>query len=121
MNKDLYNLIIVQTAIEDCIEFITSVNEDDFLNDKKTKQAVLMQLIHIGEHGGKISEKLKAQFKEIEWQTLKAARNYYIHQYGSIDWLLVWEVASRDVIILKTKVNRVVELLIKEQNNATDQ
>jgi uncharacterized protein with HEPN domain len=36
-----------------------------------------MQLIVIGENGGKVSQDIKSRFSEVEWQLMKAARNFF--------------------------------------------
>ncbi|MBI3883087.1 MAG: DUF86 domain-containing protein [Sphingobacteriales bacterium] len=40
---------------------------------------------------------------------IKAARNFYVHQYGNIDWTSVWEVKYRYLPILKNHLNKIID------------
>ncbi len=66
----------------------------------------------IGEYSAKISDELKSKFSEVEWQTMKAARNYQVHVYRGIDWRRVWETLERDIPELKIKVEKIVANLL---------
>ena len=50
-----------------------------------------MQLIVIGENGGKVSQDVKDRFREVEWELMKAARNFFAHAYEYTDWNRVWD------------------------------
>ena len=75
------------------------------------RHAVLMRLIVIGEYGVKISDESKNQFKEIEWQILKAARNFYIHVYDKVNWIYICETVKIDLPELKQKVQNIINQL----------
>lgn len=97
-------------------EFYKGKDEDDFLNSDILKDACLMKLLVIGEYSSKISDAQKARFSEVEWQLLKAARNYYAHSYGGVTWLRVWETLNEDIPQLKNKIENILLVLEKEQN-----
>jgi uncharacterized protein with HEPN domain len=78
------------------VEQIKSV-VSDYFRDKLMKKVWLFgsyargearetRLFVIGEYGDKGSRDLKSQFTEIEWQLMKAARNFYVHVYDSVRW-----------------------------------
>jgi uncharacterized protein with HEPN domain len=78
------------------------------------KDAVLTRLIVLGEYSVRVDNGLKSRFSDVEWQLLKAARNYYAHAYNSIDWLRVWEVVEIWIPELKIKIERIVDTLENE-------
>jgi uncharacterized protein with HEPN domain len=75
-----------------------------------------MKLLVIGEYSSKISDNQKNRFSDIEWQLLKAARNYYAHAYGEITWVRVWETLNEDIPELKKKIENIIEVLEKEKD-----
>lgn len=60
-----------------------------------------MKLLVIGEYSSRITDAQPGRFTEIEWQLLKAARNYYAHNYGGVTWPRVWVTLVDDIPRLK--------------------
>lgn len=108
MERDLHYFELILSSIVAIEGYVKDIPEEKFINNDVLRHAVLMRLIVIGEYGGKISEKSKIDFKEIEWQILKAARNFYIHVYDSINWLYIWETIKIDLPVLKPKVQNII-------------
>ncbi len=98
--------------------YYTEVDELVFLEDTILQDACLMKLLVIGEYTSKLSESFKDRFTEVEWQILKAARNYYAHAYGSITWLKVWNALTKNIPDLKRKFENIIEVLESEKQNA---
>ena len=108
MKSDLPYLRVVSESIDKIFEYLNGCTEDEFYNDDQKKDACLTRLIVIGEYGSKISEALRTKFSEIEWQQIKAARNFYVHLYNHIDWTKVWETIQTDLPDLKIKVQKIL-------------
>jgi len=108
-DKELLKFVLAQ--IEILITFTEGVDEEAFLRNDVIKDACLMKLIIIGEYSSKVSENMKQQFDIVEWQLLKAARNYYAHAYGGINWERVWETLSNNVPELKVKIQSILNKL----------
>ena len=113
MERDLHYFEIIHSSIEAIENYLNNVGEHNFLEDDILKHAVLMRLIVIGEYGAKISEESKNNFKEIEWQILKAARNFYVHVYDKVNWIYIWETVKKDLPDLKQKVKNIIHQLDK--------
>lgn len=113
MKRDLHYFELILSSIEAIESYLKNIDEEDFLNNDILKHAVLMRLIVIGEYGAKISEESKVEFKEIEWQLIKAARNFYVHVYDSINWIYVWETIKKDLPVLKPKIQNIIFQLDK--------
>ena len=70
-----------------------------------------MRLIVIGEYAAKIPEDVQRQNLEIEWNTIKAARNFYVHVYLSVGWEKVWDTIHSNLLPLREKL---VEMKLNE-------
>ncbi len=117
-DKELFIYVVEQISILET--FIHGKDEYTFLNDAILKDACLMKLLVIGEYSSKISEAQKNRFSEIEWQLLRATRNYYAHVYGGVTWVRVWETLSEDIPKLKKKLENIIVILEKENNAKTN-
>ena len=112
MKSDIPYLKLIKESIDRVFEYIAGCSEEDFYENNEKKDACLTRLIVIGEYGAKISEKLKSEFSEIEWQQIKAARNFYVYLYNYIDWTKVWDVIQHDLPGLKIKVEGILNKIL---------
>ena len=120
MKSDLELFVFVLEQINILETFHSGRSEYEFLNNNMLKDACLMKLLVIGEYSSKISDVQKSRFSEIEWELLRAARNYYAHVYGGVTWVRVWETLNEDIPRLKEKIVRIIEVLEKENNAKTN-
>ncbi len=80
--------------------YIAGMDQPGFLNDKRTQQAVIMNLVIIGE----AATRLMAEFPDfteahagIPWRNMRGMRNRIAHGYFDIDLDLVWATAKIDL------------------------
>ena len=81
-------------AATDACGFVDGLGKDDFLEDKRTQQAVIMSLIIIGEAATKVMDGY-AEFAdahpEVPWRSMRGMRNRIAHGYFDINLDLVWD------------------------------
>jgi len=118
--NDIAYLRLIDTAIAKIFEYTDGVDEDIFLRNDMMKDACLTRLIVIGENGGKVSDELKEKFREVEWQLMKVARNFFAHAYEYIDWRHVWDTISAVLPNLKPKIEHIIAIVEKENNAKTN-
>jgi uncharacterized protein with HEPN domain len=84
----------MQQAATDACSFVDGMGKDDFLEDKRTQQAVIMSLIIIGEAAAKIMD-VYAEFTqahpEVPWRSMRGMRNRIAHGYFDINLDVVWD------------------------------
>ena len=95
--KEIEILEYLLEQIEDITVFTVGFDEDMFLRDNLVKNATLMKLLVLGEYTTRVDEVLKNRFTEVQWQLMKAARNYYAHLYRGVDWVKVWGKIEGDI------------------------
>jgi uncharacterized protein with HEPN domain len=81
-------------AAQDACSFVEGMAREDFLDDKRTQQAVVMSLVIVGESATKIMDK-HAEFSlahpDIPWRSIRGMRNRIAHGYFDIDLDVVWD------------------------------
>lgn len=74
--------------------YVDNMEKNDFFEDIRTQQAVIMNLIIIGEAATKIMELdslFMAKHVEIPWRNMRGMRNRIAHGYFDINLDVVWE------------------------------
>jgi uncharacterized protein with HEPN domain len=84
----------IQQAAADACGFVEGLAKEDFLEDKRTQQAVIMSLIIIGEAATKVMDGY-ADFiqthADVPWRSMRNMRNRMAHGYFDINLDVVWE------------------------------
>ncbi len=83
----------MQQAATDARSFVEGLAKDDFLEDKRTQQAVIMSLIILGEAATKVMEGYAGfaeTYPEVPWRSMRGMRNRIAHGYFDINLDVVW-------------------------------
>lgn len=81
-------------AAQDATDFIEGMTLAEFMADKRTNQAVVMNLIIIGEIAARIMDRhpdFARTHDQVPWQGMRGMRNRIAHGYFEIDLTIVWE------------------------------
>jgi uncharacterized protein with HEPN domain len=84
----------IRQAAADACTYVEGMTRADFLADKRTQQAVVMNLIVIGEAAAKLLQEhgdFAGQHGEIPWRNMKGMRNRIAHGYFEINLDMLWE------------------------------
>ena len=114
MSKRDWKLFL--TDILECIDkirnYISGLSYEEFIEDAKTKDAVVRNLEIIGEAANQIPEGIQRRYEEIPWPQIVSLRNRLIHGYFVVDYDIVWDIASKELPVLRSKI----EKILKESN-----
>lgn len=94
-------------AVGQACSYVEGMPKLDFLEDKRTQQAVVLNLIVIGEVATKILKdhedfaKLNA---DVPWSSMKGMRNRIAHGYYDINLDTVWETVQTALPELKAQL-----------------
>jgi uncharacterized protein with HEPN domain len=84
----------MQQAADDALAFVEGMAKADFLDDKRTQQAVIMSLIILGEAATKVMdshENFTQLHPQVPWRNMRGMRNRIAHGYFDINLDVVWE------------------------------
>jgi uncharacterized protein with HEPN domain len=110
MKDDKLYLIHIQECIE-WIENYTIGGKEDFLDDRKTQDAVLRNLHTLAESTQKISEIVKGKHPEVDWRTIASFRNVVVHDYLGVNLSQIWDTVERDLPVLKEQIAKLLDEL----------
>ena len=94
-------------AIASIETYVKDFGKDDFLEDRRTQQAVVLNLIVIGEAATRLIEKhgdFIDRHRDIPWRSMRGMRNRIAHGYFEIDLDIVWETVTTSLPNLRAQV-----------------
>jgi len=111
-NNDLMYLINILEFIGKIWKYTEGINDAEELfekNEQMNFNASLTLLANIGENISKISDKLKYENKNIDWQEIKVFRNRIVHDYVGIDLAIVYDIIINDLGLLKQEIEKIIK------------
>lgn len=105
-------LVFIAVALES-IELIQSYTEDydltDFLNDRKTQDAVVRNLEIIGQALKDYGvESLSATHPGMPWREITGMRNVLAHEYLGVDPVMVWDTVKTHLEALRQVLEEII-------------
>jgi uncharacterized protein with HEPN domain len=82
---------------------------DEFLGNEVLKRAFVRSAEVIGEATKKVPDDVRAQIPGIEWCKMAGLRDRLIHDYGGVDYVIVWDVAANKAPGLAAQLRPLVE------------
>lgn len=106
--KDFMLLLNIQDAIAKIKSYsVNFSNADEFYNDSKSFDAVMMNFVVIGEMSNKLSDDFRiATSAEINWLKIIGLRNIIAHNYFGIDAEEVWQIIGDTLTDLDIKLKQ---------------
>lgn len=89
------------SAIDEIADFIAGQDRRTFGDDRKTALAVTHLVMMIGEAAKDLPDGITERRPEIPWKQVRDMRHRIAHEYLSVDFRLVWDVASTDLAPLR--------------------
>lgn len=90
------------------IEDYAKGGRDLFFADPRTQDAVIRNLIVIGEAAKKVSRSARERSPEVPWRDVAGMRDKLIHDYAGIDLTVVWRVVEVDLPKLRGSAERLL-------------
>ena len=92
--RDMARLWDMLDAARTAIAFTRNLRFEDFLQDRKTRNAVERNLEIIGEAARCVSMETRHSFPDIPWRSMIGLRNVLAHEYGEIRYEILWAIVQ---------------------------
>jgi uncharacterized protein with HEPN domain len=76
--------------------------------DRLLNLALTRLLEIIGEAATRVPEDIRAQYSELPWLQMIAARNRLIHGYDSVDFDILWAIIKNDLPVLIAQLEKIL-------------
>jgi len=101
--------------LRDIIDAITKIDRytqgmtlTAFSVDDRTIDAVVRNLIVLGEASRHIPKEVEERHPEVPWDKMRGIRNVVVHEYFGVDGEILWETARHDLPPLLPLLERVL-------------
>lgn len=101
-------LLDMLTAARVVQSFIVGRTLEEYLTDLMLRAAVERHVEIIGEAARGISEAFRTAHPDIPWRAIMAQRHRLAHEYGQIDNLVIWRVATVHVPALIAQIEPLI-------------
>jgi uncharacterized protein with HEPN domain len=79
-------------AIDSIFQYTETLTLEEFQKDRKTRDAVLMQILVLGESASRIPLPFRNILPDIEWGRIIRSRHIIAHEYHGIDYEVIWRI-----------------------------
>ena len=93
----LFRINDILDAVSAVETYVTGMTYEDFVADRKTVDAVVRNLIIIGEASVHIPGEICTAHAEIPWKDMSAMRNFVVHEYFGVSDRILWDTVQIDL------------------------
>jgi len=102
--------------VQDILDAITAIRTytegmdlEKFAADRKTVDAVLRNLVVIGEAATHIPEDIGGRHPEMPWDDMRALRNFVVHEYFGVSDAIIWDTVQRNLPALIAPLQKILQ------------
>jgi uncharacterized protein with HEPN domain len=77
--------------------YTDGVTFDEFWQDSEKRDAVALRITVLGESAQKIDKATEATLASIPFKGIRGMRNRIAHDYGAVDFKIVWAVTQQEI------------------------
>jgi uncharacterized protein with HEPN domain len=77
--------------------YMAGVAFDDFWHNSEKRDAVALRISVLGESAHKIDKATEAALPDIPFKNIRGMRNRIAHDYGAVDFKIVWAVTQKEI------------------------
>jgi uncharacterized protein with HEPN domain len=84
------------------------LGSEEFFANEDLKRAFVRSLEIISEAAKQIPAEFRQQHPELPWRLMTGMRDRLVHDYGGVDYGIVWQTSTEDVPTLLKQVERIL-------------
>lgn len=107
--RDKIILQKIVSEIEIILDFLGNISLEEFLTDEKTKRAIGMTAINIGELVKNLNFEFRKKYSEVDWKDVEKFRDVVAHKYETLDMEDVYNTIRYDFPELKLQIEKILE------------
>ena len=102
--------------IQDILDAVRAVRQytqgmefETFIVDRRTVDAVVRNLIIIGEAAVQVPEDICLKYPEVPWYDMRGMRNFVVHEYFRASDAVIWDTVQMDLAPLPALLKKILE------------
>jgi uncharacterized protein with HEPN domain len=99
----------ILSAVRAIESYTDGMTYDEFAADARTIDAVVRNLMTLGESTRWIPEQIREAHREVPWRTMRGVRNVVAHEYFGVDSEILWETVRSDLPPLVPQLEAILQ------------
>ena len=110
IKNDAYYVKKMLTDIKFIIDKTQGITLQGLKDNEVLCDSALFRLIQISENSIKLTQEFRDAHKDIPWQAIKGMRNRIVHEYGEVNFGIVYETITKSIPDICQKLETSFEL-----------
>ena len=103
-----FRIADILEAIAKIEKYTRGMDLASFAADDKTVDAVVRNLVVVGEAARHIPAEIEQAHPEVPWNEMRGIRNVVVHEYFGVSVPILWETVARDLRPLVEPLRRII-------------
>jgi uncharacterized protein with HEPN domain len=99
----------ILAAVRAVAAYTENMTLEEFVADARTRDAVVRNLMTMGESVRWIPDVILSAHAQVPWRTMRGVRNVVVHEYFGVDDAILWETVRGDLPPLVPLLEAVLE------------
>lgn len=105
--RDRQIIVKIRGEVDVILSLVEGFSEETFCKDERTKRAVCMTLINIGELVKNLTEEFKAEHPTLPWRSMTGMRDITAHKYQTLKMGDVWATVVQEIPAIKGELMKI--------------
>ena len=106
--KDKGYLLKIIEHSKRIVEITRNITKKEYDNSQGYKEMICFNILQIGELANRLSDSITEEYNSIPWKAVKSMRDRIVHDYGVIDFDIVWETSKKDIVKLREYCEQII-------------
>ena len=107
-NTKLYLEDIISSCTK-ILDYTQGLNFEEFVADARTFDAVILNLLIIGEAVKNVSQDMRSKYPQVEWRKIAGLRDILAHTYFQVEDEIIWDVVQSKIQVLKQQIQDLLD------------
>lgn len=104
VKDDSYYIDRMFADMDFIVRHMTDEDPESFTENEILQDSMMFRLIQISENSRKLSDAYKERHPEVPWTAISGLRNRIVHDYGNVNFTIIFETLKHDIPTLKNSM-----------------